>query len=57
MWEDWAIFKQTVAFVFKTVLDTVTAADFLNLLINSKAGPEVITSKFVQTKYKLTLIR
>ena len=30
MWEDCAIFKQNVAFVFKTVLDTVTALDFFN---------------------------
>jgi hypothetical protein len=30
MWEDWAIFKQTVAYVFKTVLDTITAVDFFN---------------------------
>jgi len=42
MWEDWAIFKQTVAFVFKTVLDTATTVDFFNesfiITINYRQG-------------------
>ena len=42
MWEDCAIFKQTVAFVFKTLLDTVTAVDFFNksfiVTINNRQG-------------------
>jgi len=29
MREAWVIFKESVAFVFKAVLDNVTAADFL----------------------------
>ncbi len=42
MWEDWAIFKQTVAFVFKTILNTVTAAGSFNksfiVTINKRQG-------------------
>ena len=51
MREDWAIFKQTVALVFKTVLDTVITADFFNksfiVTINKRQGRP--GSDYIQT--------